>query len=101
MTTNSKQLAVVTGGTKGIGKATIEKFLNSDIDVITCARTEEDLESMKADYQDKFESKIYVSRADMSKKDEIVEFVDFIKLIGRPIDILVNNAGVFFTRVGA
>lgn len=93
---NQRKTAVVTGGTKGIGRAIIEKFLANQIDVITCSRNEEDLEAFKAEVQEKFEdARVFVSRVDMSKKSDVLDFIDFIKLTGRKIEILVNNAGVF------
>ncbi len=96
MSENINQLAVVTGGSKGIGKAIIEKFLSEGIDIITCSRNEEELQQLKEVWGTKYESaKIYVSKADMSKKDQVTEFIDFVKMTGRSVDILVNNAGVF------
>ncbi|MGB3463617.1 MAG: SDR family oxidoreductase, partial [Cyclobacteriaceae bacterium] len=93
---NQRKTAVVTGGTKGIGRAVIEKFLANGIDVITCSRNEEELEAFKQEVQAKYEgSRLYVSPVDMSKKEEVLDFLDFIKLTGRKIQILVNNAGVF------
>lgn len=93
---NHRKTAVVTGGTKGIGRAIIEKFLANNIDVITCSRNEEDLEALKTEVQQKYEgARVFVSKVDMSKKAEVLDFLDFIKLTGRKIDILVNNAGVF------
>ena len=93
---NQRKTAVVTGGTKGIGRAIIEKFLENGIDVITCARNEDALQQLKSDMTEAFpDARLYVSSVDMSKKDEVMDFIDFIKLTGRDIDILVNNAGVF------
>ena len=36
-------IVIVSGGTKGIGKATIERFMEAGFDVVTCARREADL----------------------------------------------------------
>ncbi|MEL7147450.1 MAG: SDR family oxidoreductase [Bacteroidota bacterium] len=95
-TQNQRKTAVVTGGTKGIGRAIVEKFLSQDIDVITCARNEETLQQFKSEMATTYpESRLFVSSVDMSKKDEVLDFIDFIKMTGRDIEILVNNAGVF------
>ena len=38
---------VVTGGTKGIGRAIIEKFSQHGFDIATCSRNQQELESLK------------------------------------------------------
>ena len=48
MASDQNKLAVVSGGTKGIGRAIIEKFMEEGFDIITCSRNEEDLEAMKS-----------------------------------------------------
>ena len=40
---NSERLVVVTGGTKGIGKAIIQRFAEDGFPIATCARNEHDL----------------------------------------------------------
>ncbi|PRY84542.1 SDR family oxidoreductase [Mongoliibacter ruber] len=87
---------VVTGGTKGIGRSIIERFAKEGFDISTCARSEEDLEELKKYFSTSFPSqKIFVFRADLSKKNELISFADKLKSeIGTP-DVLVNNTGVF------
>ncbi len=41
------KLIVVTGGTKGIGRAIIEKFSQHGFDIATCSRNQQELESLK------------------------------------------------------
>jgi short-subunit dehydrogenase len=90
------RLAVVTGGTKGIGKAIIEKFATQDFDIITCSRNEKDLELLKGEIEKKYPAiKLSYSVSDLSKKDQTDAFVSFIKELKRPVDVLVNNTGYF------
>ena len=89
------KLAVITSGTKGIGRATVEKFHSAGFDVVTCARNEADLKSLKTDLEAKGANKVYVSAVDMSKKDEVLSFADLILDLNRPVDVLVNNTGIF------
>lgn len=86
------KLLVVTGGTKGIGRAILEKFAANGFDVATCARKEADLNALKK--EDRL-GNLFTFQADVSKKNEVGSFVSFIKGLNRPIDVLVNNAGYF------
>lgn len=91
-----RKLAVITGGTKGIGRATVEKFLAEGFDVVTCARKQQDLDNlvleMKADYPD---GHIWAEQADLSKKEQVMAFAAMVKGLKRPVDMLLNNTGVF------
>lgn len=90
------KLIVVTGGTKGIGKAIIERFALAGFDIVTCARNEKDLNKLKAELQQKFNGiNVFTFKADMSKKSEIHDFSVFIKQLNHDVEVLVNNAGFF------
>ena len=89
-------IVVITGGTKGIGKALIERFLAGGFDVITCARNENDLWSLQSAMKAQFpDSEVYFQKADLSLRSELNNFIDFIKKQGRPVAVLINNTGVF------
>jgi short-subunit dehydrogenase len=91
-----RKLAVITGGTKGIGRATVEKFLKEGFDVVTCARNQQDLDNlvfeMKAQYP---KGRIWAEQADMSVKQGVLAFAEVVKSLKRPVDMLLNNTGVF------
>ena len=89
-------LVVITGGTKGIGKALIERFLAGGFDVITCARNENDLSTLQNEMKEQFPgSSVFFQKADLSLRNELNGFVDFIKSHKRSVDVLINNTGVF------
>jgi hypothetical protein len=89
-------LLVVTGGTKGIGKAIIYAFARQGFDIVTCARNEKDLHALTNELKEAFPAtKIHWQKTDMSKKAEVVAFGAFIKQLTRKVDVLVNNAGYF------
>lgn len=76
---------VVTGGTKGIGRAIVNKFAKEGFTVITCARTNDE----------QFPENVLFFKADLSKKAEVLAFADFVKTSVSQVDILVNNTGFF------
>jgi hypothetical protein len=92
---NSTGLIVVTGGTKGIGKAVVNKFASKGWTVATCSRNEDDLMKLKDEVKEAYDSQLYIRKADLSKQEEVQYFAEFIRLIGMPVDILVNNTGQF------
>lgn len=90
------KVAVVTGGTKGIGRAIIYKFASSGFDIFTCSRSKEELEDMKVDVENRFEGiEVLTRRSDLSLKTEVNDFVKFIISKKSHIDVLINNTGVF------
>jgi short-subunit dehydrogenase len=91
-----KKVIVVTGGTKGIGKAIIEKFSSHDFDVVTCSRNQQELDALKRSIESANPGcNLFVYRTDMADKNQVKVFCDWIKKMGRPIEVLVNNAGYF------
>lgn len=91
-----KNLIIITGGTKGIGRAVAEKFAENGFDIVTCARNQNDLKAMELTFQEKYPLiRLFAFKADLSKKEEVNVFLDFIKGINKPIDSLINNTGLF------
>lgn len=89
-------LAVVTGGTKGIGKACVERFLEEGFDVVTCSRNESDLLELKNEMDSTFTNvELFIRKADLSVRADINTFINYIDSIGRIADVLINNTGVF------
>lgn len=85
---------VVTGGTKGIGRAIIQKFAENGYNIITCARNENDLGLLKTELN-AFPIEVVVIPADLSLKNDQLKFVNAIQDSGYSIDVLVNNTGIY------
>jgi 3-oxoacyl-[acyl-carrier protein] reductase len=86
------RIAVVTGGSDGIGRATALRLAQEGADVAVCARRQEPLDQTAAELR-KAGAQVLAVSADMSKKGDIDRFIKaVIERFGR-IDILVNNAG--------
>jgi short-subunit dehydrogenase len=91
-----KKLIVVSGGTKGIGRAIVETFVSKGFDAAICARNQADLLAIKQELEAAFTSAtIFIFNADMSDKKQVNLFATYINSLQRSIDILVNNAGFF------
>jgi len=89
------KVAIVTGGSRGIGYATVEAFLKEGARVILCASRQETADQavskLKGADADAAVEGIYPNLSDYAAVKEA--FDDVVKKYGR-IDILVNNAGV-------
>lgn len=86
---------LVTGGTKGIGRAIIERFANEGFDIITCSRNEKELATLHMDLESRFPSiRVLTVQADLSKKEDVDKLAKAVKAFAIP-DVLVNNTGVF------
>jgi short-subunit dehydrogenase len=87
---------VVTGATKGLGRAIAECFAAEGFTVVACARTESDLVLMQAYWAERFpEVILHTFAADLSRKPEVFEFAAFVQRTVPHVDVLVNNAGLF------
>ena len=85
---------VITGATKGIGKAIAEKFAAEGFDLALCARSEKDLLQLQSEIRNP-KSEIIIQQCDVSKKDELKSFAEKVTSQFGAVDIVVNNAGIF------
>jgi short-subunit dehydrogenase len=90
------KLIVVTGGTKGIGRAIVKTFAQMNFDIVTCSRNESELAQLKSEIEAEHAgSNVFYKRADLSNRNEVDVFVNYINGLERPVEILINNTGVF------
>ncbi len=86
------KVALVTGGSKGIGKATAGALAREGCAVAICARGETDLQAAAAEISDATGAHVIPIRADMTVPEDISDLVqEAVAELGK-LDILVNNA---------
>lgn len=88
--------AVVTGATKGLGRAIAELFAANGFDLFVCARSANDLADMQAYWEKTFPGRqLFTQAADLSKKAVVMQFAEAVRRQWLRLDVLVNNAGLF------
>ena len=86
---------VITGASKGIGRAIANLFAAEGAHLFLCARNEVDLYNTVAALQtSNSEAVIKAKAVDLSKKEQAIKFANWINEQAT-VDILVNNAGLF------
>ena len=88
--------AIITGASKGIGKAIAEKLVMQNINIAICARDEKQLQETKSQLEILNPAvRIFTMVADLSKKKDAQLFGEQCLKNFSTIDILVNNAGSY------
>lgn len=86
---------IVTGASRGIGKAVATKLAESGANVVIAARNQETLDDAVKDIQSKASgSKVIGVSTDVGKLEELQKLYDVAKSELGQIDVLINNAGV-------
>ncbi|TVQ44564.1 MAG: SDR family oxidoreductase [Saprospirales bacterium] len=89
-------ITLITGATKGIGRAITFAFAEREYDLCITSRSAEDLKNMQKELLGKFpEIKIQFFAADLAVKKEREQLVAQINKSYSGLDIVVNNAGVY------
>jgi NADP-dependent 3-hydroxy acid dehydrogenase YdfG len=85
------RIALITGATSGIGKATAELFAGAGIELILCGRRQERLDEVSAELSSKVNVTTLVF--DVRDKGAVIAMIGSLPDDWKNIDILVNNAG--------
>jgi len=88
------RVSLITGGSRGIGKAIATAFAKEGSSLLLASRTKSELEAAKQELEN-FTSRIEIFPADVSKAEETGGLVDFALEKFGTIDVLVNCAGIY------
>ena len=87
------KIALVTGGTSGIGKEIVKELLDKGCKVITCYHdNEEAANKTKEEFNNE---NLLIIKCDVSNEEEVINMFNIVKEKYGNIDYLVNNAGTF------
>jgi 3-oxoacyl-[acyl-carrier protein] reductase len=89
----SAAVALVTGGSRGIGRAIAQRLASLGASIAICGRNRAALAD-SADALAKSGARVYSQVADVTKSSEIADLVGKTEAALGPITILVNNAGI-------
>jgi NAD(P)-dependent dehydrogenase (short-subunit alcohol dehydrogenase family) len=90
----SGKVAVVTGGTRGIGRAIAARLLREGAAVAVCSRLHEHVQAFLSEFQPAAGDRLLAEPADVSKLEDVQRFFGSVDARFGGIDFLINNAGI-------
>lgn len=88
--------ALITGASKGIGRAVCLALAKEGYNIIACARTPDDLELLRKDIEAiNGEVQVFAHPCDFANPDQVSMLISWIEREFQTIEVLVNNAGLF------
>ena len=86
---------VITGASKGMGKAMADKFAAAKNNIFICSRNEKELAETANELNKKYGDTVKYLAVDLADKNAVLTFANWILGQTDTIDILINNAGQF------
>ena len=98
--TLENKVCLVTGGTRGIGRAIAEMLLDEGAMVVVCGRWPDSVTRAVAEMAARWPGKVKGKAADVSEHEDVHALFEFVDRETGGLDVLVNNAGVgIFAKV--
>jgi len=88
-------VVIITGGTKGLGRASVKKWLGEGWHVATCARDEADLALLESEMSN---PNLLTQALDVRESVAVRGFVERVLDKWNGIDVLINNASILGPR---
>ncbi len=93
------QLALVTGGSAGIGRAIARELLGFGARVLIAARHADGLDRVRSELEEEFpDGEVRTRVADVADDAQRADLLDWVEDLGDGLNILVNNAGGNLTK---
>lgn len=87
------RVALVTGGSKGLGLAMARGLAECGADIMICSRHENELKAARSEIAEGLDSRVEYRVSDMTDRDDVDQLAaDSLERFGK-VDILINNAG--------
>jgi len=90
--------AIVTGGSRGIGKATVERLLQEGVNVLFCGRNEKTGQQTLSEFREKYGNGVHFVAADMEARETPERLIAKGRELFGELDFLVNNAFPFTAK---
>lgn len=91
---DNKQVVMITGASKGLGKALTMAFARKGSNLSICARSEKELLEVKKEAEAVGASRVLAVTADISHSRDVERFVAITEAAFGRIDVLINNASI-------
>lgn len=88
------KIALITGATSGIGRATALRLAQDNFNLIVTGRRLTQLEQLKKEVEVKFKKEVHILNFDIRFREQVDSAIDSLPEHWRKIDVLVNNAGL-------
>jgi 3-oxoacyl-[acyl-carrier protein] reductase len=92
------KVAIVTGGTRGIGRAIAERLLREGASVAFCGRSNDTIARVADELKKATGGTVYGEAADVSKPEDVRRFFQSVDANFGALHVLINNAGLGIFR---
>jgi len=93
--------AIVTGGSRGIGREAARQFLEEGVRVMICGRNKDTLDETRNELARTTGGEVQAVVADTTKEADLARLMEAAKQKFGTVDILVNNAGQMYSVLRA